>query len=274
MSRNASRQLLFVSWPLAVAGCLVIAVSHEANAGATHQASQNTAFTGGLVGLWSFNGPDLNGTTAYDRSGNGNNGTLTNGPVPATGRIGQGVQFDGMNDVVRITDPGASSVFDFANGDSITLAAWIYPTAFADFTQVLEKGNLGCGVLARPWGFGTGAGSGFQQRLRFSYNSAAVCHEYRTNNNVFTANQWYHIAVTYTFGTAASMAMYVDGVAQAGSWYSGTGTVAPISNNDQLGIGARDTTPTKLFTGLIDDVRVYNRALSAQEVADLYNLGR
>ena len=52
--------------------------------------------TNGLVGSWSFDGPDMAGVTAYDRSGNANNGTLTNGPVRAVGRIGQALGFDGV----------------------------------------------------------------------------------------------------------------------------------------------------------------------------------
>ena len=60
--------------------------------------------TDGLVGYWSFNGADIAADTAYDRSGNANNGTLTNGPVRTEGKIGQALSFDGTDDYVNLGD--------------------------------------------------------------------------------------------------------------------------------------------------------------------------
>jgi len=67
-------------------------------------ASQNQKITNGLVGLWSFDQADLAGTVAYDRSGNANNGTLTNSPTRTIGKIGQGLDFDGLYDRVTLAD--------------------------------------------------------------------------------------------------------------------------------------------------------------------------
>ena len=68
--------------------------------GSTLNAPQNDLNTNGLIGLWSFNGDDISGTTAYDRSGAGNTGTLTNGPTKTIGIAGQALSFDGSNDYV------------------------------------------------------------------------------------------------------------------------------------------------------------------------------
>ena len=88
-------------------------------------ASQNQKLTNGLVGLWSFDGADMAGTVAYDRSGQGNNGTLTNGPSKAIGKIGQGLQFDGVDDRVP---SGTSANFDFTYASSkFTWSGWIRP---------------------------------------------------------------------------------------------------------------------------------------------------
>jgi hypothetical protein len=91
-------------------------------------ASQNNKITNGLIGMWSFDAPDLAGTVAYDRSGQGNDGTLTNDPTRAIGKIGQALSFDGADDYVTITNPGLPTNLDFTSGNKITLSAWIYPT--------------------------------------------------------------------------------------------------------------------------------------------------
>src|SRR3989344_9317378 len=69
------------------------------------QAPKYIGLTNGLVGYWSFDGKDMAGVTAYDRPGQGNNGTLTNGPTRAIGKIGQGLSFAGSNDSVAIGTP-------------------------------------------------------------------------------------------------------------------------------------------------------------------------
>src|SRR3990167_9951146 len=72
------------------------------------QAPKYIGLNSGLVGYWSFDGKDMAGGTAYDRSGNSNNGTLTppagGGPLPAIGKIGQGLSFVGVGDYVSVGD--------------------------------------------------------------------------------------------------------------------------------------------------------------------------
>src|SRR3989338_6275632 len=74
----------------------------------------------GLVGYWSFDWPDMAGNVAYDRSGQGNKSTLTNGPTRAVGKIGQALDFDGGNDYVSVADPAAD-----VGTANLTLALWI-----------------------------------------------------------------------------------------------------------------------------------------------------
>ena len=80
------------------------------------------ALLNGLVGWWKFD--EGSGTVAYDSSGNGNNGNLTNGPTWTTGKIGGALSFDGENDYVDV--PSIQSV----NGGGVTFAVWIKPTHF------------------------------------------------------------------------------------------------------------------------------------------------
>jgi hypothetical protein len=91
-------------------------------------------------------------------------------------------------------------------------------------------------------------------------------------------NQWYHIVAVYTFGTAGSAKIYVNGVLSAGTWVQGNGTDAPDVNNTPVTIGgdicSGCSNVNEPIIGRLDDVRLYNRALSSTEVASLYNQGR
>ena len=97
--------------------------------GSTLNQSQNDLVTNGLVGLWSFNGDDISGTTAYDRSSGGNNGTLTSGPTAVKGKVGQALSFDGTDDYVSIPD------LSLAASTGVTLSAWVNPSV-VDSTQI------------------------------------------------------------------------------------------------------------------------------------------
>lgn len=237
--------------------------------------SQSGALTNGLVGLWSFNGADISGTTAYDRSVNTNNGTLTGGPVATKGRIGQGVDFDGVDDEIWVADPGVGSVFDFANGSSITLSAWVNPSAFdSTWGSVITKEVSG-GLYSANYAIFHPSCSGSSCQIIFYYD-AGSCNTtadqmFTTTTAALIANTWQHIAVTYTFGTANSIKVYVNGTDAAGTWTTGSGSVAPCQGTENLRIGQNSDGDT--FDGRIDDVRIYNRSLSSDEIWGLYQLG-
>src|SRR5262249_930850 len=114
---------------------LVVLVSApSAHAGLLIKPPLYIGLNSGLVGFWSFNQADIAGVTAYDRSGQGNNGTLTNGPTRVGGKIGQGLSFDGRNDYVDLNaDPVGTN--------TVTVCAWIYFNPFTDATYKSIVGN-------------------------------------------------------------------------------------------------------------------------------------
>ena len=208
----------------------------------------------GLVGLWSFDGKDMNGTTtAYDRSGQGNNGTLTNGPVPTIGKIGQALSFDGVNDTATASNYNLSAY---------SMCFWIkslVAPSTANTIQPIVNGN------ADPvWGLSwshtdpTFKQAFFQELPNSSFVAAQL-------TSTLQANTWYHVCGTYD---GANLKAYLNGVNQATvpvtsvKVPTGTFTFSRVSGGN---------TP---FGGSIDDVRIYNRALSASEVTALYNLGK
>src|SRR5437867_1258430 len=103
---------------------LILAAPPHVSAGTILGAPPYLGLNSGLVGWWTFDGKDVAGVTAYDRSGNANSGTLTNGPTKTIGKIGQALNFDGTDDYVQLPGPPSASL------DSIgttTMSVWIYP---------------------------------------------------------------------------------------------------------------------------------------------------
>ncbi len=99
---------------------------------------QPDSLTNGLVGYWTFDGTDINGTTALDKSGQGNNGTIT-GATPAMGKLGQGLKFDGVDDYVWVSNTG---VFNASLPYTMSLWAKI-DTAKASMSLLTKEGVVG-----------------------------------------------------------------------------------------------------------------------------------
>ena len=100
---------------------LTVLLPKTVEAGFIVQRPLYIGLTNGLVGSWTFDGPDIAVDTAYDRSGNANNGTLTNGPVRTEGKIGQALNFDGVNDYVDLGFPSALQL----SGPGMDISAWV-----------------------------------------------------------------------------------------------------------------------------------------------------
>ncbi|TSC82175.1 MAG: hypothetical protein G01um101419_662 [Parcubacteria group bacterium Gr01-1014_19] len=224
---------------------------------------QNTLLNDGLLGLWSFNGKDLSGTTATDRGSGGNNGTLTNGPTVTPGIIGQALNLDGVNDFVSIAD---HATLDLTG--SVTMSAWIKHTSstIKDWEAIITKGDSAyrlhlCGNSTFCGGTPT------NDAISVAITGTGCASNGTTSNVIPELNRWYHVAATYN-GSAAII--YVDGVLNAESSCSGS-----ISTNAHaLYIGENAESTGRQWTGEIDEVRLYNRALTAAEVAILYRSGR
>ena len=197
----------------------------------------------GLVAAWSF---DAAGATAADATGKGHTGTISGATWSATGKNGGALSFDGVNDWVTVAD---ANDLDLTNG--MTLSAWVNPTASgSDWRTILLKENPGFMAYAlysntdtgRPSGHVVIGGSDLDTR-----GTAAVA------NNV-----WTYLAATYD---GANLRLYVNGTlvstrAVTGSMSASTGALR-IGGNATWG---------EWFGGLIDNVRVYSRSLSAAEI--------
>ncbi|MDB0031590.1 hypothetical protein N9E34_08985, partial [Opitutales bacterium] len=211
----------------------------------------NTTLMNGLVGWWKFD--ETNGTVAYDSSGNGNDGNLTGGPTWATGKIGGALSFANANAFVNC---GKGESLDLSG--RATISSWIMANTGAPNGGILGKRD----AYAIYWdaGYESFPGAGVQSIIASSNYV-----EWGHGANTFTSNIWSHIL--YLLEDSKEM-FFIDGDLVKESNIERS---IPSSNLNFI-IGKLDS--YERFNGLIDDVRIYDRALSAAEVQALYNLGQ
>ncbi len=238
--------------------------------GQTHlQTSQKDYHKKGLVGYWSFDGPDMDwaSTTAevLDRSEYGNHGDLIGGANKAVpGRIGQGMSFDGLDDYVDI---GAPPELDIS-GD-ITVSAWV--KSFDDNTgRIVSKHGLGGATSNYGWMLARGSTSD-NFEWAFSQDGTTWNQRY-TSAGSFPINEWIHIVAVYDGEYARA---YINGEED-------TGGGLPFAHSSGINISTasfqigRDVNQgdSRIFNGTIDEVRIYNYALTEQEIKSLYGSGK
>ena len=197
----------------------------------------------GLVGCWLFN--EMTGETVFDLSGNGNTGTLENGVAWGS----DGLEFDGVDDYV---DCGTDNIFNVGTSDHV-FSGWVYPyTIAADdaFRYIAAIGNNDTGEQS-------GIGIRNAKIIHSAHGTPWI--EF-LNYTIPAANQWYHIAVVHSGLTSY---LYINGELK---------DEEDIAINVKIGkcyIGV-NLGMTSSFNGSIDSVRIYNRALSAEEVVWSY----
>jgi len=193
------------------------------------------------------------GTTATDSSANSYHGTLLNGPIwqPTGGKVGGALQFDGIDDYVDIDDPNYKGVTGTA---SRTLVAWIKTSATSGSRNIVSWGS---NVTGEAWVLTV-----LDSKLALAVNGGIIV----GSTNVADDN-WHHVAaVLDDDGTAdvSEVQLYVDGLLETASFVAAQPINTAIGDNVKIGIFGNGGTTH--FNGLIDDVRIYDRALSNNEL--------
>jgi len=227
-----------------------------------------------LVGLWHFDeGSD--DTAADSGAAPANNGQLgsttgadVNDPTWVDGKFGKALFFDG-NDYVVVADDSSLDITG-----AITIEAWIYSTDVGS-----GVGAYRCIAAKRYGNFANyalrlddGGKLDFYYSGPSATSSTTDWNVWHTNNRVISANSWYHVAVTFTFA-GGPIAAYVNGSSVSGAWYAGGPSDPATANDYTLRIGMAYPSYAQYFKGLIDEVRIWNRALSAEKIAFNYSLG-
>ena len=199
----------------------------------------------GLVAAYAFD--EASSSTVADVSGNNNTGTLGAGVGRTTeGRFGGALVFNGDSSV---TVPNSASL-NLTTG--MTLEAWVFPTASTSWATTLMKEN------AKGLAYSLYASSSANRPIvYFNTGTSKTRHRYLSGPAALPLNTWSHLAATYD---GVTLRLYING-AQVSS-EPNTGSI--ITTTGALRIGG--TWAGEFFRGLIDEIRIYNRALSPSEI--------
>ena len=198
----------------------------------------------GLVAVYTFS--EGAGTTTADATGGGKIGTLSGATWTTSGKFGSALSFDGVNDWVTVADAAA---LDLTSG--MTIEAWVYPAALGAWrTVALKESSAG---LA----YGLYANDNAPARPSGQVNLGGPDRVVQ-GNGPLPLNTWSHIALTYGGG---NLRLFVNGV-QVGT-KAQTGNI--LTTASPLRIGGNSVWG-EYFSGRIDELRIYNRALTAAEI--------
>ena len=216
----------------------------------------------GLVSWWKFD--EGSGTTAADSSGNGNTMSLVNGISWVAGKIGGAISANGTNQYA--TEPA----INLSTTSTVTVAFWANRTYSTTVESVMLESSTNYNNSTTGFGFfpDDTACNGIQAAVHGNAGYSTNCYTQPTSG------VWHHLAIIYdkTQAANAQTALYIDGVLQ-----TPTSNLNTAQNTNSFG-----TNPLYLFSragnqffngGEMDDLRIYNRALSATEIQQLYQAG-
>ncbi len=200
----------------------------------------------GLVAYWSFN--DGAGKTAADVTGNGYDGKFEGAPKWVDGKFGTALEFDGEDDYVAVADDDALDLTD-----KITWMAWFSPNDVLTSRRLMVKNNS----IFVIFDFGN------KNSIDFLVKPENTFAESKTTD--WTVGEWYHFAGTFDGKT---MKVYVNGKLEGEAANN-----VPIAPSDlELWIGGDDYgRPSDFFPGKIDEVRLYEKALSEAQIQKAMN---
>jgi hypothetical protein len=209
-----------------------------------------TAAPSGLVAAYGFN--EGTGTTVSDASGNGITGAINGATWTTGGKYGSALSFNGSSSYVDLGNPAALQITG-----SITWSAWVKAAADpADDGQIVAKSDETSG-----WQFKTSPDTG-PHTFGVAVSSGANTRAQRYSTAVRSLNAWYHVAGVYD-AAARTLDIYVNGVLNDGTLRN---TIPASQLNSAVNVNIGRRTGGYYFNGIIDELRIYNRALSATEV--------
>jgi hypothetical protein len=205
----------------------------------------------GPIAHWKFD--EGSGSVAYDSAGT-NDGTI-HGATWTTGQLVGALDFDGVNDYVEIPDDPSLDITD-----ELTVNAWV------KYKKQTETGPRDIVWSARHWRYSLRRHDDIYQFIIYD-TTTGLWQKAETKDITFDKDTWYHLVGTYRNGDKVKI--YVNGTLNNEISIS-TITLNPQTEYIRVGVAQGLGTGAEWFDGAIDDVRIYDRALSAQEIRDIY----
>ena len=211
-----------------------------------------------LIGHWKFD--EGIGNTAYNATSTKYNGKLDNGPAWADGKLGKALYFDSNDDAVEIEGSA-----DIAEGAVITVSIWAKPLELGVHREIVTKHKSD----NSQWQWRLEQLS--SNRLAFSVQDGKIVSAESDSTNLIDDKNWHHLAGVYD---GSAVHLYVDGLS-VGSSPPLIGKIADYKHHICIGAawsgGSCGATDVDNFYGYLDDVRIYDRALSAEEMKELFS---
>jgi hypothetical protein len=192
------------------------------------------------------------GTIAYDSTGTNNNGNIY-GPTWTTGKVNNALYFDVSNDYVRVSDDSSLDI-----SDEITITMWLY--------QESQSTGGGCGVT-KEGTYKFGPESTPKYVFRMNTTGGTWSNQFLKSDSATKLDEWTHIAATYD-SAATTSRIYINGELDIESATAITGTIETNAADLWIGRGANP-----YFNGIIDEVVIYDQALPAELIFQVYQDG-
>src|SRR5271167_1776447 len=214
-----------------------------------------------LVGYWKFD--EGFGTTAADSSGNGHTATLVNGAIWVPGKIGSAVsEFPTKRQYVSVP------AIDLSNTDAVTIALWTNRTYSTSGGHVLFEDSANYNNSTTGFAFfpDDDTCNGIQAALRGNQGSTASCYSQPSSG------VWHHLAVVFDKSQTGGneVAFYLDGALQTPNWNISASTNTNNFGNHPIYLFSRAGS-SEYSSGVVDDLRIYNSALTAAQIQQIYN---
>lgn len=201
-----------------------------------------------------------NGNTVTDFSANGFEGELNGGPKWVEGKFGMALEFAASTEFVAVEDNAA-----FHIEDEITQAAWVNLDRLPSAHAIVFGTRTGGGGRNIGFGYGMNPSNG----IKVWTNAAAGGFlDINDNNTGLDTGKWYYLSYTHTTADSGKVKIYVDGVVTHEQ--DSNNPVAPAGATSQVQIG---TWSGEAWPGIVDEVRLWNRALSDEEMEMSMDMG-
>lgn len=215
-----------------------------------------------LVGYYPLD--EDSGTTAYDYSGNENHGTANGAGPSGTGTVAgplnaSAYEFDGTDDEVTYSNSLQNS-----SAQSVTVSAWVNLDTFTTRAGILAEYDSSINNSSYSLWVESSTGT-----VRWQQRNSSGGNMYAISNTSLTTGSWYHL-VGITDVQVPELRLYIDGTENTTGTYDGTSPKGTFEFN-KIGFESGNSEYTD---GAISDVRIYDRALSPQEIAYLYQVGQ